>query len=151
VEEVKNRQLILEECNSFIKEYLERNQLLRTSREFERECRELHLPLPRVLPGIHFVAQAPLYKSAPALPRDVSGKHCCTCPSDGCEGYMYIAEPVSPPARQCCSYPSPGFYPVHIASCVPPTRLQDTVHIAASAPATSLTTPGRHQQPRHSS
>jgi hypothetical protein len=49
--ETRNRQLILEECNSFIKEYLERNQLLRTSREFERECREHHLPLPRVLPG----------------------------------------------------------------------------------------------------
>ena len=52
VEETRNRQLILEECNSFIKEYLDRNQMLRTSREFERECREHHLPLPRVLPGI---------------------------------------------------------------------------------------------------
>ena len=51
VEEVRDRQLVLEECNSFIKEYLDRNLLLRTAREFERECRELQLPLPRVLPG----------------------------------------------------------------------------------------------------
>jgi hypothetical protein len=49
--EARNRSLILEECNSFIKEYLDRNQLLRTSREFERECKEQHLPLPRVLQG----------------------------------------------------------------------------------------------------
>ena len=48
---VKTRRQVLEECNSYIKEYLERNQLLRTTREFERECAELRLPLPKILSG----------------------------------------------------------------------------------------------------
>ena len=51
VYQVKNRKSLLQECNSYIKEYLERNQLLRTTREFERECSELQLPLPRIISG----------------------------------------------------------------------------------------------------
>ena len=50
-EAVRDKRGLLEECNSYIKEYLERNQLLRTTKEFERECSELRLPLPRIING----------------------------------------------------------------------------------------------------
>ena len=46
-----SRDLVIQDCNSYIKQYLEKNNLLRTCREFMRECKELEIPAPSLLNG----------------------------------------------------------------------------------------------------
>ncbi len=49
--EGKNKRQVLEECNLLVQEYLQRNQLVRTCKEFQKECSELQLPLPKIISG----------------------------------------------------------------------------------------------------
>jgi hypothetical protein len=48
---MKDKRMVMEECNLLIQEFLQRNQLARTCKEFQKECTELQLPLPKIMNG----------------------------------------------------------------------------------------------------
>ena len=49
--EKATKRQVMEECNLLIQEFLQRNQLVKTCKEFQKECSELQLPLPKIISG----------------------------------------------------------------------------------------------------